>query len=112
MMNQQQQQSTSLALLREMFPDQINIEFQCAARALGVAHQTAYNQVSTGIFPVKTFKVGSKRVCNILDLAAVLDAQRDVPTTNDSTPVKKRRPGRPPNAERLALVSTSPRHNS
>jgi predicted DNA-binding transcriptional regulator AlpA len=100
------QQSPSLALLREMFPDQVNIELQCAARALGVAQQTAYNQVSAGNFPVRTFKLGAKRVCNILDLAAVLEAQRDIPISV-TTPNKPRRPGRPTNAERMARQSAS-----
>jgi len=99
----EQQQSSTLALLREMFPDQINIEFQSAAKALGMASQTGYNLVSAGSFPVKTFKLGAKRVCSILDLAAVLDSQRGltVTDTTDSTPAKQRGPGRPPNAERL-----------
>ena len=73
-----------------MFPNQVNIHFQDAARALGMAQQTAYNLVSSGDFPVRTFKLGAKRACNILDLAAVLDAQREE---------KKSGPGRPTNAE-------------
>jgi predicted DNA-binding transcriptional regulator AlpA len=94
------QQSPSLALLREMFPAQINIEFLSAAKTLGMAPQTAYNSVSAGSFPVRTFKQGTKRVCSILDLAATLDAQREIP-------IKKRRPGRPTNAERLTQQSAS-----
>lgn len=94
-----QQQSTSLALLREMFPGQINIDFLSAARVLGLAPQTAYNLAapkSTKEFPVKTFKLGRRRVCSIVDLAATLDAQRGL-----------RRPGRPTNVERLAQQSAS-----
>lgn len=101
-----QQYSPSLALLREMFPAQINIEFLSAARALGMAPQTAYNSVSAGNFPVRTFKQGTKRVCSILDLAATLDSQRGLAAT-DLIPVKKRGPGRPSNAERLTQQSVS-----
>lgn len=92
-----QQQSPSLALLREMFPGQINIDFLSAARVLGLAPQTAYNMASTKKFPVKTFKLGKRsNACSILDLAATLDAQRGL-----------RRPGRPTNAERSAQQSAS-----
>jgi hypothetical protein len=92
------QQSPSLALLKEMFPGQINIDFISAARVLGLAQQTAYNLVSAKKFPVKTFTVGKRRrACSILDLAATLDAQREW-----------RRPGRPTKAEvELATKSAS-----
>ncbi|SRR6266481_3335218 len=101
-----QQQSSTLALLREMFPAQINIDFQSAAKILGMAPQTAYNLVSAERFPVQTFKQGTKRLCSILDLANTLDLQRGL-VTNDSIPEKPRRPGRPPNTERLTQPSTS-----
>ena len=90
-----QQQSPSLALLREMFPGQINIDLLSAARVLGLAPSTAYNQVSAKKFPVKTFLQGKRsRLCSIVDLAATLDAQRGL-----------RRPGRPTNFERLTQQS-------
>lgn len=74
------QHSPSLALLREMFPGQINIDFISAARVLGLAQQTAYNLVSAknNKFPVKTFMLGKRRrACSILDLAATLNAPRE-----------------------------------
>jgi len=94
-----QQQSPSLSLLREMFPGQINIDLLSAARVLGLAPQTAYNLAapkSAKKFPVKTFKLGRKSMCSIVDLAATLDAQRGL-----------RRPGRPTNVERLTQQSDS-----
>lgn len=108
-----QQQPSSLALLREMFPGQINIDFLSAARVLGLAPQTAYNlaapksaKKSGKKFPVKTFKLGRRRVCSIVDLAATLDSQRGLDTI-DSTPIKRRGPGRPTNTERLTQRSAS-----
>lgn len=100
------ERSSSLALLREMFPGQINISLVEAARVLGMAERTAYNRHRLGTFPVRAQKSGKAKCspvfCNILDLAAALDRKR-APTTGDAdrpSPIEaqpRRKAGRPPN---------------
>lgn len=87
---------SSLATLREFFPDQIAIPLPLVARVLGIAEQTARNQVSAGKFPIPTFLQGPLRFALITDIAAHLDAKRA-----GADGLKTRR-GRPTKAEQIA----------
>ena len=45
--------------------------------AMGVAPQTIYNQISKGVFPVKTYVEGGKRWCAYEHLAEYFEACRE-----------------------------------
>ena len=48
----------------------------CAAS--GYMQQTAYNEISLGVFPIRIRKQGKKWIADIRDVADWLDRQRDL----------------------------------
>ena len=77
---------SNLDLLVRQFPGKLFLSVPDAARAYGLAPKTARNQIALGVFPVKTVKIGGRRVVPILAFAEFLDKQSDQP---------RRGPGRP-----------------
>jgi len=88
-------EQTTLQLLKQDFPKQSRISITDLACVLGLKHaQSIRNSISNGQFKVKTYLDGSKRWCDLRDLAAHLDEQRG-----------KRKVGRPSKAELLARAA-------
>lgn len=53
----------------ELFPGRALINLKSGAAAIGWAEKTARNMLSDGTFPVKTVRVGHKRLIVVDDLA-------------------------------------------
>lgn len=76
--------SLTLAILREHFGPTINIPFAAAAQFIGIAPQTARNQITAANkrrkgysrFPLPTYLINGRRFVNILTLAAWCDAKQ------------------------------------
>lgn len=60
--------------LESLFPGVALIPIADAGRLLGMAHQTIYNKVSDGTFPVENFLHHNRRVVRKMDLVRYLDA--------------------------------------
>jgi Pyocin activator protein PrtN len=85
--------SATLQILLARFNGQVLIPFILAAESVGIAQQTARNQLVSGKFPIKTILVGSRRFIHILDLAEYVDSLRE-------QPIGKSKRGRPTKASK------------
>ena len=92
--------SSSENHIYQLFPGKALADFAPAAAAIGLAEQTARDLLWRGKFPVKTVKVGGKRLVVVADLARYyaelvgLDAQPSTPELVTSDAPRPR--GRPP----------------
>lgn len=92
--------STTLQLLLARFPGAVQIPFSSAATAIGMAVQTGRNQLVRGTFPVRTIKLGGRRMVRLDDLAKYLDGaartsgesgkRRGAPTKEERLEAKRR----------------------
>lgn len=71
-----QQISSTLQILLARFGGQILIPFAQAAESVGIAQQTARNQLVAGKFPVPTLEIGSRRFVHVEDLANFVESLR------------------------------------
>jgi predicted DNA-binding transcriptional regulator AlpA len=55
------------------------------AHALGIGIATVYNQVSTGEFPVRTYKEGTRRFASYEAVAEYLDRMDEIAKQNPDT---------------------------
>ncbi len=76
---------TSLDLLLKQFPGKLFLSVQETGIASGRCGKTVRNEITLGVFPVKTVKIGRRRLVPIADLAAWLD------TITDPNPVGRPR---------------------
>lgn len=71
-----QQISSTLQILLARFGGQVLIPFTQAAESVGIAQQTARNQLVSGKFPVPTLEIGTRRFIHIEDLANFVESLR------------------------------------
>lgn len=64
-------------LVLSAFPGQAFAELKPAARFIGYAYQTARNLVSEGNFPLRTVKIGKKRLIPIQELISFVQKKND-----------------------------------
>lgn len=97
----------------QIFPGKALADFAPAASAIGLAEQTARDLLWRGNFPVKTVKIGRKRLVVVDDLARYyaelvgLPTTAHIPTDAPAAPAVRKR-GRPSNEEkarRAAVVA-------
>lgn len=88
--------SSTLKLLLARFPGAIQIPLAAAAEACSMSVQTARNQLVSGAFPIKTHKLGGRRMVRLDDLASYLDA-----VSGAGKPLQAASRGRPSKTERL-----------
>lgn len=88
----------------EIFAGKALADFAPAAAAIGLAEQTARDLVWRGNFPIKTVKIGRKRLVVVADLAryyaelvGLTDAAHGAPPPAPTPPPRPR--GRPTKAE-------------
>ena len=84
--------SRNLDLLQRLLPGQAVASLKDVARVRTASIKTIQNEILAGTFPVRTLKIGRRRVVSILDLADYLD------TLTQPAP----RPGRPRSSRRGA----------
>jgi hypothetical protein len=70
------QLSSTLQILLARFNGQVLIPFAQAAESVGIAEQTARNQLVSGKFPVPTLEIGSRRFIHVEDLANFVELLR------------------------------------
>ena len=83
---------TSLELLLKQFPGKLFLSVAEVGRAEGRCPKTTRNEIALGIYPVKTVKIGRRRLIPIVEFASYLDSL--------TTPAP--RPGRPRSSKRGA----------
>jgi hypothetical protein len=66
--------SRNLELLQRLLPGQAVASLKDVARVRTASIKTIQNEVAAGTFPVRTIKIGRRRVVSILDLADYLDS--------------------------------------
>ncbi|MES2007968.1 MAG: hypothetical protein V4468_03645 [Pseudomonadota bacterium] len=66
-----------LFILAARYDGRVLLNLDDVCDALGTKKQTAYNQLSAGMFPVPMRKEGKNLVCDIRDVAKYLDEQRE-----------------------------------
>lgn len=66
----------SLFILMAQFDSKLQLSLDEVCEAIGYAKQTAYNEISTGAFPIPMQKRAGKWVADIRDVAEYLDAER------------------------------------
>ena len=81
---------SALALLVQQYPGRVFLSVAETAHATGQSHCTIRNEIALGIFPVRTIKLGRRRLIPLTDLATYLDTL--------TTPAP--RPGRPRSSRR------------
>ncbi|NDP46839.1 MAG: hypothetical protein GZ085_00335 [Sulfuriferula multivorans] len=65
--------SKTLQILLAQFPGAVQIPLANAAAACSIRLQTARNQLVAGTFPIRTVKIGRRRLVRLDDLAAFID---------------------------------------
>lgn len=83
-----QQISSTLQILLARFGGQVLIPFTQAAESVGIAQQTARNQLVSGKFPVPTLEIGTRRFIHIQDLANFVESLRSPPPKKPGRPTK------------------------
>lgn len=97
----------------QIFPGKALADFAPAASAIGLAEQTARDLLWRGNFPVKTVKIGRKRLVVVADLARYYAELVGLPTATTDTPadapasIAPRKRGRPSNAEKARQAAGS-----
>lgn len=81
--------SRNLELLQRLLPGQAVASLKDVARVRTASIKTIQNEVAAGTFPVRTIKIGRRRVVSILDLADYLDSLTD-PTPTPGRPRSSR----------------------
>jgi hypothetical protein len=72
----QQQISSTLQIFLAQFKGQVLIPFAVAVLAVGIAPQTARNQLVAGKFPIQTVVIGARRFIHVEDLANFVESLR------------------------------------
>ena len=67
----------TLELLVRQFPGKLFLSVKETGLASGRSPKTVRNEIALGVFPVKSVKIGRRRLIPIADLAAWLDAVID-----------------------------------
>lgn len=107
-----QQNPTPKNRIYELFPEQALVSIKAGAAAVCWAEKTARNMLSDGTFPIKTVRVGSKRLVVVDDLARYyaelvgLDSDTTAPAepvTSDAAPRPRGRPRKRTQAQRDQL---------
>lgn len=70
------QLSSTLQILLARFNGQVLIPFTQGAESVGIAQQTARNQLVAGKFPMPTLTVGARRFIHIEDIANFIEGHR------------------------------------
>ena len=65
---------TSLDLLLKQFPGKLFLSVAEAGRAEGRCPKTTRNEIALGVYPVKTVKIGRRRLIPIVEFASYLDS--------------------------------------
>lgn len=68
--------SPTIQILLARFNGQVLIPFTQGAETVGIAQQTARNQLAAGKFPMPTITVGARRFIHIEDLANFVEGHR------------------------------------
>lgn len=91
-------QLTFLEYLTPLYPPTLSV--RQVSEITSETEQTIRNAISLGRYPIPSFKIGSKRVFSLLEVAGYLEALR---TADPSHPVNRRpKRGRPTKTEQLA----------
>lgn len=91
-------QLTFLEYLTPLYPPTLSV--RQVSEITSETEQTIRNAISLGRYPIPSFKIGSKRVFCLLEVAGYLEALR---TADPSHPANRRpKRGRPTKAEQLA----------
>lgn len=91
-------QPTLLEYLTQLYPPTLSV--RQVSEITSETEQTIRNAISLGRYPIPSFKIGSKRVFSLLEVAVYLEALR---TADLSHPANLRpRRGRPTKTEQLA----------
>lgn len=97
--------TTALTILTSVFPGRALVRMTDAARAIGMAEQTARNKLLSGTFPVPTVTQGRQRLVKLTELAAYIDSlgapnhASSIPVPQSSSLLTRRGPGRPKKSE-------------
>ncbi|MDA8190228.1 hypothetical protein [Acidiferrobacter thiooxydans] len=67
------QHQSYLSVIQAAFPGKVFLSVDDAARALSRAVGAIRNDISDGSFPIKTVKIGARRLIPILELALYMD---------------------------------------
>lgn len=67
-------QKSHLKFIQEALPGKAFLSIDEAARLLSKASGSVRNEISDGRFPVRSLKIGSRRLIPILDLASYMDS--------------------------------------
>ncbi|MHB1566067.1 MAG: hypothetical protein ACYCXG_05045 [Acidiferrobacter sp.] len=67
------QHQSYLSVIQAAFPGKVFLSVDDAARALSRAVGAIRNDISDGSFPIKTVKIGTRRLIPILELALYMD---------------------------------------
>lgn len=81
--------SSSLIILQQQYPTRIALDCKELASAIGACDKHIANQSAAGKYPIRSLKIGGKRVFTLIDIARYLDGSRP-------------RRGRPTKAESIA----------
>lgn len=86
--------SSTLALLQQQYPNRIALDCKELATVIGACDKHIANRAAAGAYPIRSLKIGGKRVFTIVDIARFLDGDRT-------------RRGRPTKIDQIARRETS-----
>ncbi len=66
--------SRNLELLRQLFPGQALLSISDSAQACAISQKKVRKDIAAGVFPVRTLKIGRRRLVAVADLADYLDS--------------------------------------